>query len=102
QPSLQHSRLLYWPSVWMAIFMVGALRFTRNPRVTLAALILLQAAGVTYNIWIYRDMVARCHVIAQGIEYDVRESSSPAQSSRIVLQGVPGTPNGVFYFADEL
>ena len=99
QPSLQHSRHLYWPSVWVTLLLALALERCRWRSALALAFLSVQAAGLTYNIWVYRDLFERAGQIASRIE---REALAAGGITEVRLLGVPETPNGVFYFQDEI
>ncbi len=99
QPSLLHSRYLYWPSLWMALFLATILE-----RCSLRGLVFLflviQAAGVSYNVWVYKDLIERADRIAGEMER--RAGAARAIGTEICILNVPGHPNGVFLFREEL
>jgi hypothetical protein len=99
QPSLQHSRHLYWPSVWMVLLLALALEQCRWRSAFALMFLVVQAVGLTYNIRVYRDLFERTGQIASRIE---REAHAVADVTEVRLVGVPESPNGVFYFSDEL
>ncbi len=97
QPSMLHSRHLYWPSVWMTLLFV-LLAGARCPRAVMAAFLAVQAAAAVYNISVQRNAIARAERIAERIQRDAAGIVSP----RIALIGVPASPEGVMYFTSEL
>ncbi len=100
-PSLQHARYLYWPSVWTAMLLALALQWTSRRALVTFALLLVQAAGLSYNLWMYRDMFTRADLCSRQVR-DAVLSSGRTQSPEIQLVGVPEDPNGVLFFRSEL
>ena len=94
QPSLLHTRHLYWPSVWIAIFLACVFDQTRRRRVVAAAFVIVQIAALNYNIWVYRDMLHRLDLSVDLVEY--------SGSHDAPIAGVPDDPNGVICFIPEL
>jgi hypothetical protein len=99
QPSLQHTRHLYWPSVWITLLLALALERCRWRSALELLFLLVQIAGLTYNIWVYRDLFERTGQMANRIEH---EALAAGDVREVRLLGVPETPSGVFYFRDEL
>jgi hypothetical protein len=99
QPSLQHSRHLYWPSVWMVLLLALALERCRWRSALALMFLVVQAAGLTYNMGVYRNLFERTAQIASHIQ---REAQAEAGITEVRLMGVPESPHGVFYFSDEL
>jgi hypothetical protein len=100
QPSLQHTRNLYWPSVWIALLLALALQWMSTRAILTGAFVVLQVAGLSYNIWVYRDLLNRADVSVNRVKRAVGLSRAPRAEVQIV--GVPDDPNGVFYFRSEL
>jgi len=97
---LQHARHLYWPSVWMALVLALALgRCSRRSAVT-GLFVLAQAAGLTYNIWVYRDLFNKAILGADRISRDLIAANSPTAEVRLI--GVPNDPHGVPYVENEI
>jgi hypothetical protein len=100
RPSLQHARHLYWPSVWMALLLALALgRCTRRSAVT-ALFVLAQAAGLTYNIWVYRDLFGKAILGAEQVSSELIAAN--ASNAEVRLIGIPNEPNGMPYVEAEI
>ena len=94
QPSMLHTRHLYWPSAWFAIFLAMVLDETRRRRVFIVAFLLIQVAAMNYSVWVYRDALQR---IDQSVEAVARSARGEA-----LIAGVPDDPNGVICYIPEL
>jgi hypothetical protein len=100
RPSLQHARHLYWPSVWMALLLALALgRCSRRSAVT-ALFVLAQVAGLTYNIWVYRDLFNKAILGANQVSSELLAANAP--TAEVQLIGVPNDPHGVPYVETEI
>ncbi|HWR52743.1 MAG TPA: hypothetical protein VN428_16655, partial [Bryobacteraceae bacterium] len=99
QPSLMHSRHVYWPSVWTTLLFV-LLAGRRCPAVLMSLFLLVQAAALTYNISAWRNVIATADNLAQQIAHDTR--TAQVAKPGIVLLGVPEHLDGVLYFGPEL
>jgi hypothetical protein len=99
-PTLQHGRFLYLPSVWMSLAVVCAVSRCGRRNVLLALLLTLNSGAVVYNVWVYRDMLARTHWISDKVRNDV--AGHGASIRAIVVLDFPDAPNGVFFFKSEL
>jgi hypothetical protein len=121
-PSLQHTRHVYLPSAWTAMAFAVIIsncaategrgsnfsKLEARPRPpwgrmdrvrSIAVLFLLsQVLGLVFNEWVYADMFRRSDVLARQIATEVGASSAPD----IALVGLPGEPNGVFYFGSQV
>ncbi len=95
-PSLQHTRNLYWPSIWTAIFLAVAMRGTSRRTLFTSVFLAVQISALSVNIWVYQDLLGHTD---RNVEL-VRRTVGPA--TEVLLIGVPAAPNGVFYFASEL
>lgn len=100
QPSLQHSRHLYWPSVWMSLLLAMALHRTIAPGRAILILLAIQCAGLSYNIWVYRDSLDQIDSTVRSVVSDTIKAR-PAESPVLVF-GVPDSANGMLYYASEL
>ncbi len=95
-PSLQHTRNLYWPSIWMAMFLAVVLQGTSRRTFIASVFVAIQISALSFNIWVYRDLLG-------AVDRSVAEiSSAVGSASEVILIGVPTAPNGVFYFGSEL
>ena len=56
-PSLQHTRNLYWPSIWMAMFLAVVLEGTSRRTFIAAVFVAIQISALSFNIWVYRDLL---------------------------------------------
>jgi hypothetical protein len=100
RPSLQHARHLYWPSVWIALLLALALgRCSRRSAVT-ALFVLAQATGLTYNIWVYRDLLSKAVLGADQVSRDL--IAADASNAEVRLIGIPNEPNGMPYVESEI
>src|SRR5205823_5249962 len=99
QPSLQHARHLYWPSLWMTLLVALALERCQWRLALAISFLAVQSAGLSYNIRVYRDLFEKAGQIASQLQNEI--ASLPAVKE-VRLMGVPENPNGVFYFRDEL
>lgn len=99
QPSLLHSRQVYWPSLWIAFFLASILD-RRSSRALIVLFLLVEASAASYNVWVYRDAMNRADRIASRIQQDVGAMGGGAVEVRVL--GVPNNPNGVFLFREEL
>ncbi len=99
QPSLLHSRHLYWPSVWTTLLIAWCIQ-RRCPLAVMIAYVLVQAGALTYNISAQRNVLRTAESLARTVGHDV----APAHraGAAICLLGVPGGLDGVLYFASEL
>jgi hypothetical protein len=98
-PPLQHSRYLYMPGIWMALFLAAVLGRTRRGPLLLAGLAIVNMAGAAYNVHVHAMMFQRADELAEIVK---RDASRNPGIREIDLIGVPDDPNGVFYFASEL
>jgi hypothetical protein len=98
-PPLQHSRYLYMPGIWMALFLAAVLGRSRRATLLLAGLAIVNMAGAAYNVHVYTTMFQRADELAQVVR---RDASRNPGINEVDLIGVPDDPNGVFYFASEL
>ena len=97
--SMQHSRYLYMPAVFVMILMASALGKKRWSAFFLGTFLTLNALGVISNIGIYRDMLAKTESLAESVRMDW---SNHPSARAIFLMDVPDSPSGVFFFAPEL
>ena len=95
-PSLQHTRNLYWPSIWMAMFLALVLEGTSRRTFIAAVFVAIQISALSFNIWVYQDLLG---AVDKSVAV-VRGGVGPA--TEVILIGVPAAPNGVFYFGSEL
>ncbi len=99
QPSLLHTRHLYWPSVWTTLLFVSCVE-RRCPSVVMLLYLVVQAAALTYNVSAQRDVLRTADSLAQRIGRDVASVEAARPTVRLV--GVPESLDGAFYFASEL
>jgi len=99
-PSLQHSRHLYWPSVWLSFAIALAIQRTSTPAILTGAVLIIQAAGLTYNLSVYWQALASIDRTVAEISGRRRDGSSPAPE--VLVIGVPEHANGVLYYSPEL
>src|SRR5262249_3509464 len=99
-PSLQHSRHLYWPSVWLSLAIALAIQRTSTPAILTAAVLIIQAAGLTYNLSVYWHALASIDRTVANISARLRDGSSP--TPEVLVIGVPEHANGVLYYSPEL
>jgi hypothetical protein len=100
QPSLQHCRYLYWPSVWLSLLLALALQRTSRPIALGCGMLIVQAAGLTYNIQVYR--AAMSEIDGKARQISGRLSADATTSKALVIVGVPENVNGVLYYGPEL
>ncbi|WP_031498508.1 hypothetical protein [Bryobacter aggregatus] len=97
QPTLQHSRHLYWPSAWIALGLAVALERSRL-RLPIAALFLgAQLLGVFYNQSVYLRALAEIEGQTTRIG-----AQFPHPPQRLNLVREAGEENGIFYYESEL
>jgi hypothetical protein len=97
--TMQHCRYLYMAAVFVMLLMVSILAKIRWSAVLLGAFLAMNALATLSNIWIYRDMLARTEILAESVRLDWLEHPTV---HTIALVDVPDSPNGVFFFANEL
>ena len=95
---LQHARLLYLPSIWIAILLASLFMKTKLPAACVPALVLAYGMGAFHNIGVYRELLAKADRNAQTVSEECRALAV----QDVWLVDVPGDPEGVFYFYDEL
>lgn len=99
RPSLQNSRFLYLPAVWMsltlAITIVGRSRYVTP---ILLLLVVSNSFGAHHNVAVYKEMLMKTDYLADQVLQDQKRM----QAETILLVGLPEAPNGVFYFPSEL
>jgi hypothetical protein len=99
QPSLLHSRHLYWPSVWTTLLLVSCVE-RRCPVAVMVLYLVAQAAALTYNISAQRNVLYTADSLASHVGRDAGSLETAAPMIR--LAGVPESLDGAFYFASEL
>lgn len=99
RPSMEHSRHLYLPSVWMALIVSTAVHRSRLRVPALAGILMLQAAGLAYNISIYREVFHDAARTARDLQARLPEDPSV---HGIDLVKVPDVRAGVLYFDAEV
>lgn len=99
RPSLQHSRFLYLPAVWMsftlAVAIVGRSRYVTP---ILLLLVLSNSFAAHHNVAVYKEMLAKTDYLADQVLQDQKRM----HANTIFLVGLPEAPNGAFYFPAEL
>lgn len=99
KPTLEHTRHLYLPSVWIALLMGTILtRPSVKPMLTWL-LLAVQSAALLWNMQVYRDVLERAGTIAAAAHDNIRTTEPAAE---IRLTGVPAELDGVWYFDAEL
>lgn len=99
RPSLQNSRFLYLPAVWMGFTLavsIGAR--SRYAMPILVLFIMSNSFAAHHNVAVYKEMLAKTDYLADQVLQDQKRM----QSETIFLAGLPEAPNGVFYFPSEL
>jgi hypothetical protein len=96
-PGAQQARYLYWPGFWIALFFAELVFQSRYPRTVLAGLVIACVVATTFNLWIYRDMLAGLELTVEQIHED---SLTQPDAAEVRLIGYH--PNGVYYFDEEL
>lgn len=100
RPSLEHTRHLYLPSVWIAL-LIGAVLTRPSVRPMLTWLLLaVQSAALLWNMQVYRDVLTRARIIAVAAHDEIRMTQPAAVE--IQLNAVPEELDGVGYFDAEL
>src|SRR5262249_21619268 len=99
-PSLQHSRHLYWPSVWLSLAIALAIHGRARPAISPAPLLLIRAGGLIYNFSEYRRAWASIGLRVAKISSRIPAGRPPASEVRVI--GVPEHANGVLYYSPEL
>ncbi len=97
-PSMQHSRYLYFPPLFLFLAVAAAFAEARWGRAALALLLLANCAGALNNLWVYREVHARARSLATSIGHDMQQE----HTATVEFVGVPSEPQGVFYFYSEL
>jgi hypothetical protein len=97
--TMQHSRYLYMPSVFVMLLIVSIWGKIRWASVMLGTLLAINALGVISNIWVYRDMLARTESLAESVRLDWLKYQT---ADTIFLVDIPESPSGVFFFGNEL
>jgi hypothetical protein len=99
RPSLQNSRFLYLPTVWMSFTLAAAIGArSRYVMPVLVLLVISNSFAAHHNVAVYKEMLAKTDDLAEQVLQD--QKRMPAET--IVLAGLPEAPNGVFYFPAEL
>ncbi len=99
RPSLQNSRFLYLPAVWMCFLLAVSIGSrSRYALPILAVLVMSNAFAAHRNVAVYKEMLTRTDYLADQVLQD--QERMPAQT--VFLVGFPEAPNGVFYFPSEL
>jgi hypothetical protein len=98
-PTAQHSRYLYWPAVWLMLFLSSIIARCRWPDPLFVSLFALYFAGASHNLWVYRDMLHRVDTSAEMVAERCRAQPSVQD---VWLGQLPREPNGVFFFASEM
>jgi hypothetical protein len=99
RPSLQNSRFLYLPAVWICFVLavtIGAR--SRYAMPILVLLVMSNSFAAHYNVAVYREMLTKTDYLADQVFQE--QKRMPAAT--IFLTGLPEAPNGVFYFPSEL
>ena len=99
--SMQQTRYLYMPGIWLALFIASVLskcaRGWAAPLLTLWAA--MNLAGLEQNLGVYRATLANTQIIGERIRGDYSQSPS---ARTILIQGLPEQPNGVFFGGAEM
>jgi hypothetical protein len=98
-PTAMQARYLYLPGVWIAMLLAELVSRSSYPRAALAALLVAGVAGTTFNLWVYRDMLAG---MKQTVDRIAEASLADPALKEIKLVGYQPEPNGVFLFGQEL
>ncbi|MEP6740932.1 MAG: glycosyltransferase family 39 protein [bacterium] len=99
RPSLQNSRFLYLPAVWMSFLVASQLRSgSRLAGPVLALVLLSNACATRHNVAVYEEMLSRTDQLARLVYEDYL--NTPVETIHII--GLSDAPNGVFYFPSEL
>ncbi len=99
RPSLQNSRFLYLPAVWMCFMLAVSIGSrSRYALPVIASLVMSNAFAAHHNVAVYREMLTRTDYLADQVLQD--QNRMPAGT--VFLVGLPEAPNGVFYFPSEL
>ena len=99
QPSLQHGRHLYWPLVWMSLLLAMALQRTNAHGRAILILLAVQCAGLSYNIWVYRDSLNRIDSAVRTVVSGTIEARTA--DGAVLVFGVPNSLNGTQYYVSE-
>ena len=65
-----------------------------------ALFVLAQAAGLTYNIWVYRDLFGKAILGADQVSSEL--IAADASNAEVRLIGIPNEPNGMPYIEAEI
>lgn len=98
-PSMLHTRYLYFPAVWILLF-VGACVGTCKHRLTVGALILaVSLAGTLSNLQVYRNALQAADRIRNIVRMDVAQHP-PIDS--VCFDGLPEASHGILFFGDHV
>jgi hypothetical protein len=98
--SLQHTRHLYLPSVWIALLFAVALSRTRFKTAIMVLFLIVQIAGLNWNMRVYREVLDKTRIASAVVESDVRAAGGQAKEVRLIH--IPADPYGVWYFDSQL
>jgi hypothetical protein len=98
-PSMQHSRYLYLPAIFSFLLLVSLIGKLRMAGVLLGSYFLINALGVSANIWSYRHMLLRSESVAESVRIDCAQQPG---IKTIFLLNLPENPDGVFFFGSEV
>ena len=99
RPSLQNTRFLYLPAVWMSLVLAHAVsNISRGVWLVIAAIVLSNGLAAHHNVSVYKEMFERTDQLAAIVFQD--QQRMPART--VYLVGLAEAPNGVFYFPAQL